>query len=122
MQTITLHLPERIKTEELRADLEEIIISDYRGRSTTYFAFPLPYAVGLAQIYELPAKGTIVTVTNDANVFMEDAPEVPGGAIWYTARILLLGFNESTQQFEWMKQSFEYLNNKYRRDKFNFEY
>lgn len=112
MQIVTLYLPKQAKTEELRNDLEEIIV-EYQGKKATYFAFPLPYAVGLAQVYEIPAKGTVITITNDGNIFHDEHIHVPGGALYYNARILFLGFNEETWEFQWLKESFEYLNCKY---------
>ncbi|MEK6905701.1 MAG: hypothetical protein AABX24_04845 [Nanoarchaeota archaeon] len=113
MQTVTLYLPQEVETAELRNDLEEII-ADYNGKRSNYFAFPLAYAVGLAQVYEFPSRGTIITVTNDINIFCDEALRVPGRLLWYNAKILFLGFNEETSEFQWLKQSFEYLNNKYR--------
>ncbi len=115
MQILTLFLPADVEADELRKDLEEII-TEYKGKKITYFAFPLPYAVGLAQAYEFPSKGTVITVTNDVGKFCDDHLHVPGGALWYNARIYFLGFNEETWEFQWLKQSFEYLNNKYYED------
>lgn len=112
MQILTLFLPPDVETQELRKDLEEII-ADYKGKKITYFAFPLPYAVGLAQVYEFPSKGTVITVTNDIGQFCDEQLNVPGGALWYNARIYFIGFNEETWEFQWLKQSFECLHNKY---------
>lgn len=113
MQTITLYLPQEVEIAELRNDLEEII-TDYWGKKRDYFAFPLTYAVGLAQVYEFPSRGTVITITNDLNIFCDEALRVPGRLLWYNAKILFLGFNEETLEFQRLKQSFEYLNNKYR--------
>ena len=112
MQVLTLFLPAKVEAQELRKDLEEII-ADYQGKKMTYFAFPLPYAVGLAQVYEFPSKGTLITVTNALGIFCDEHLNVPGGKLWYNARIYFLGFNEETWEFHWLKQSFEYLHNKY---------
>ena len=114
MHTVTLYLPPQVETAQLRNDLEEII-AEYKGKKMTYFAFPLPYAVGLAQAYEFPVKGTVITITNDINAFRDETIHVPGGALWYNAKILFLGFNEETWEFQWLKERFEYLNNKYER-------
>ena len=114
MQTITLYLPPGIESKQLRDDLEEIV-AQYKGKKVTYVAYPLPYAVGLAQTYELPSRGTIITITNDVNMFCEEKLHLPGGALWYNAKILFLGFNEKTLEFKCMKENFEYLNNKYER-------
>ncbi|MBI4147397.1 hypothetical protein HY494_01975 [Candidatus Woesearchaeota archaeon] len=113
MQTVTLYLPQGVEIAELRNDLEEII-TNYWGKKRDYFAFPLAYAVGLAQVYEFPSRGTVVTVTNDLNIFCDEALCVPGRVLWYNAKILLFGFNEETPEFQRLMQSFEYLNNKYR--------
>ncbi len=114
MQTVTLYLPPGVETTPLRDDLEEII-EEYKGKKTAYFAFHLPYAVGLAQTYELPSRGTIITITNDVNMFCEEKLHLPGGALWYNAKILFLGFKEDTLEFQCLKESFEYLNCKYER-------
>ena len=115
MQTVTLYLPPHVEAAELGQDLEEII-AEYDGKKMACFAFPLPYAVGLAQAYEFPSKGTVITITNDGNIFRDENIHVPGGGLYYNARILFLGFNEDTWEFQWLKQSFEYLNNKYMED------
>ena len=113
MQTVTLYLPNGVEIAELRNDLEEIIV-DYWGKKRDYFAYPLPYAVVIAQVYEFPSRGTVITVTNDLNIFCDEALRVPGRVLWYNAKILFLGFNEETPEFQRLMQSFEYLNNKYR--------
>ena len=115
MQTLTLYLPKHVKVAELRNDLEEII-ADHHGKKITDFTFPLPYAVGLGQVYEFPSKGTVITITNDIGIFNHENIHVPGGALWYNARILFSGFNEETSEFQWLKDSFEYLNCKYDED------
>lgn len=113
MQTVTLYLPQEVRAAQVREDLEEII-AEYNGKMMTHFAFPLSYAVVLAQVYEFQNKGTVITITNDIGKFCDEAIHVPGGALWYNARIVFLGFNEETWEFHWLKQSFEWLNNKYR--------
>ncbi len=112
MQTLTLFISEHVEAAILRKDLEEII-EEYKGKKITYFAFPLPYAVGLGQVYEFPSKGTVITVTNDVGKFYDEHLHIPGGALWYNARIYFIGFNEETWEFQWLKQSFESLHNKY---------
>jgi len=112
MHIITLYLNQFVETAELRKDLDEIV-AEHHGKKATYVAFPLPYAVGLAQVYEIPAKGTIIAYTNDAGKFYDEALHIPGGELWYNARICLLGFKEDACEFQWLKESFEYLQNKY---------
>ncbi|MEK6809492.1 MAG: hypothetical protein AABY40_02360 [Nanoarchaeota archaeon] len=112
MQTLNLYLPTEIETARLRKDLEEII-ANYCGKEKTYFAFPLPYAVGLAQVYEFPSKGIVITVTNDTGIFCEENLPVPGGKLWYNAKIYFLGFDEEALEFQGLRQNFEYLNSKY---------
>ena len=115
MQLLTLYLPAHVDNAQLRTDLEEII-TEYQGKKVAYFAFPLPYAVGLAQVYEFRSRGTVITVTNDIGKFCDEHLHVPGGALWYNARIFFIGFNEETWEFRWLKESFECLNNKYYED------
>ncbi|HLD39750.1 MAG TPA: hypothetical protein VJB13_01275 [Candidatus Nanoarchaeia archaeon] len=115
MHTITLNLPPGVETAQLRKDLEEII-DEYRGKKVTYVGFPLPYAVGLMQMYEIPARGTVMTVTNDVNMFREERLHLPGGSLWYNAKIILMGFNENTLYFQQLKERFEYLNTQYERE------
>ena len=113
MQTITLHLPKEVETEELRQDLE-VTISRYRGKRMGIFPFELPYGVGQARIYKIQTHGSIVTLTNDLNVFCQKTFYVPGGELYYTAKVLLLDFNENSYFFEALKQNFEWFNNRYR--------
>jgi len=115
MHTITLYLPPGIETWQLRHDLEEII-EQYKGQKVTQMGSPLSYAVELMQMYEIPSQGTVVTYTNDVNMFREERLHLPGGALWYNAKIMLVGFNEKTVYFQTLKERFEYLNTQYERE------
>lgn len=112
MQTITLYLPKEVEAEELRQDLEETIFR-YRGKFRKLIPFELPYGVGQERTYEISGQGSIVTLTNDLNVFRQETFYVPGGVLYYTAKILLLDFDEGSYFFEALRQNFEYFNNRY---------
>ncbi|GEM_PF-5088790 len=113
MHTITLHLPPGIETKQLRTNLEEII-DQYKGKKVVQMGYPLSYAVGLMQLYEIPEQGTVLTYTNDVNMFCEERLHLPGGNLWYNAKIVLAGFNEKTLFFQTLKERFEYLNTQYK--------
>ncbi|MDP3698649.1 MAG: hypothetical protein Q8R47_03610 [Nanoarchaeota archaeon] len=115
MQTVTLYLPPGIEAGQLRKDLDDIV-AEYNGKKVVYAGFTLPDSVGLMQIYEIPSRGTIATVTNDINVFREERLHIPGGALWYNAKIFIIGFNEETLLFQHLKERFEYLNKMYERE------
>ncbi len=112
MQTITLHLPKEIEAEELRQDLEETI-SRFNGKLMGTYPFELPYGVGQERIYKTAARGLIVTLTNDLNVFCQKTFYVPGEELYYTAKIMLFDFDEESLFFEVLKQNFEWFNNRY---------
>lgn len=112
MHTVTLHLPKNVEAQELRRDLEEIIFRHYGKRIET-IPFELPQGIGQVRMYEFPALGSIVTLTNDLNVFCQETPYVPGGRLYYTAKIIFSGFNEESCFYEALKQNIEYFNNKY---------
>ena len=83
MQTVTLYLPKKLKRQNYGNDLEEII-ADYNGKRSNYFAFPLAYAVGLAQVYEFPSRNNYYCY-HDINIFCDEALRVPGRLLWYNA-------------------------------------
>jgi|SRR3989344_2467436 len=122
MHTVTLYLPPGVEASQLRNDLEGII-TKYKGKKISQLPYALSYAVVLEQTYEIPSPqplpwegGTIITYTNDVNMFREERLHIPGGALWFNAKIVLSGFNEETLQFQQLKERFEYLNTMYRDD------
>ena len=70
MQTITLYLPKDMEAQKLRQDLEETI-SRYRGKFMGMFPFELPLRGSKARVYKITTQGSVVTLTNDLNVFSQ---------------------------------------------------
>lgn len=101
-----------MEAQKLRQDLEETI-SRYRGKFMGMFPFELPYGVGQARVYKITTQGSVVTLTNDLNVFSQKTFYVPGGILYYTAKVLLLDFDEESYFFEALRQNFEWFNNRY---------
>lgn len=112
MQVVILHLPGWVETQQLRTDLD-YIFSQYKGKWLNKIYYPLSYAVAQELVYKIPPQGTVSAFTNDLNVFAEEAPYIPGEILWYTAKITFSGFDEESPLFYALRQSFEYLNNRY---------
>ena len=115
MQVVILHLPKWVEKQQLRTDLGDIF-AQYKGKWLNRIHYPISYAVAQELVYKMPPQGTVSAFTNDLNVFAEEAPQAPGGTLWYTAKITFSGFDEESPLFHALRQSFEYLNNKYDRN------
>lgn len=60
--------------------------------------------------------GEVIVLTNDFNHFEEDASHIPGGKIYYSAKVVFTGFNPNRTEFIRLKQSFDHLNAHYQKE------
>ncbi|MEK6969258.1 MAG: hypothetical protein AABW48_02415 [Nanoarchaeota archaeon] len=100
-------------SDKLTAYLQELTVAQGKAPEevisipgvtfTNRKAYALYYGVGQLKFYS-KSPGLIITMTNDLNCFMELVPIFKGYRIYYSAKVILDGFDEYSSEFLLFKQ------------------
>lgn len=119
MIDLKIYAPKAVSTKRLRRDLKEILAQNHASFISSEASLSL-YGYSVQQSWQYSARdrrlnniGKLIVLTNDFNYFEEYFPFIPGGKIWYSAKVTFTDFEFNSSDFRRLKFSLDYLNNIY---------
>jgi len=97
-QNFVLIVPKNVTSERLKTDLDDVI-RQHKGTLAFNIDSPSQWGRQDTRVYEIPATGTVTTMTNERNHFEANAPQFPTGKLTYSAFVACTGFNETSQEY-----------------------
>jgi len=111
-QNFILTVPENVASERLKTDLDGVI-RQHKGTLAFNIDSLSQWGRQDTRVYEIPATGTVTTMTNESNHFEANTSQYPTRKLEYSTFVACTGFDETSQEYTGLARDILDLEKKY---------